>query len=73
MATSEEWLAKVAHLNIDKASGGLAPHKPLLLLVILELAESGVATQPGLTPHPQTRLSLLHLLEYRRVSAKAVP
>jgi putative restriction endonuclease len=39
MATPEQWLGKLAKLKIDKARGDPAPHKPLLLLVILELAE----------------------------------
>jgi putative restriction endonuclease len=41
MATAEQWLGKLAHLKIDRASGDPAPHKPLLLLVVLELAEQG--------------------------------
>ena len=39
MATPEQWLAKFAALKVDKARGDPAPHKPLLLLVVLELAE----------------------------------
>ena len=44
MTTSEErtiWLGKITKLKVDKASGDPAPHKPLLLLVICELAELG--------------------------------
>lgn len=41
MATPEQWLAKLAKLKVDRARGDPAPHKPLLLLVILDLAESG--------------------------------
>ena len=41
MATAEQWLAKLGKLRIDRASGDPAPHKPLLLLTILELAEQG--------------------------------
>jgi hypothetical protein len=33
------WLAKFARLRIDTASN--APHKPLLLLVVLDLAQEG--------------------------------
>jgi putative restriction endonuclease len=40
MATADEWLAKIAKLKIDRAKGP-APHKPLLLLVLLDLAEQG--------------------------------
>lgn len=39
MATSEEWIAKFAKLKVDRAHGDPAPHKPLLLLVVLEMAE----------------------------------
>jgi putative restriction endonuclease len=41
MTTPQQWLAKLAKLKVDKACGDPAPHKPLLLLVILELAEQG--------------------------------
>jgi predicted restriction endonuclease len=41
------WLAKLARLRIDTASN--APHKPLLLLVILDLAQEG-AFGPDLLP-----------------------
>jgi putative restriction endonuclease len=42
MATSEAWLARMSKLNVYRARGGPAPHKPLLLLVVLELAEKGL-------------------------------
>jgi putative restriction endonuclease len=35
------WLNKLATLRIDRARGNPAPHKPLLLLVIMEMAEKG--------------------------------
>ena len=41
------WLAKFARLRIDTASN--APHKPLLLLVVLELAQEG-AFGPDVLP-----------------------
>lgn len=41
MATPQQWLAKLAKLKVDKARGDPAPHKPLLMLVVLELAEQG--------------------------------
>jgi putative restriction endonuclease len=40
MADAEQWLAKMARLRIDRSKGP-APHKPLLLLVVFELAEQG--------------------------------
>jgi putative restriction endonuclease len=41
MATADRWRAKLAKLNPDKARGDPAPHKPLLLLVLLDLAARG--------------------------------
>jgi putative restriction endonuclease len=38
------WLHKLATLRIDRARGNPAPHKPILLLVILEMAERGEIT-----------------------------
>ena len=40
-ATKEHWLAKLAKLRVD-LRGNPAPHKPLLLLVVIELAEQGL-------------------------------
>jgi len=39
MTSSSAWLNQLGHLNFYRAKHGRAPHKPLLLLVILELAE----------------------------------
>lgn len=36
----EKWLQVVSHLRVDR-KGTIAPHKPLLLLVLAELAEQG--------------------------------
>lgn len=38
------WLGKIATLRIDRARGDPAPHKPLLLLVILEMVDKGEVT-----------------------------
>ncbi len=38
------WLNKLSQLRIDRARGNPAPHKPLLLLVIMEMAEKGEIT-----------------------------
>lgn len=35
------WLRKLATLRIDRARGNPAPHKPLLLLIIIEMVERG--------------------------------
>jgi putative restriction endonuclease len=42
------WLHKLATLKIDRARGDPAPHKPFLLLVILEMADRGELTTPEL-------------------------
>jgi putative restriction endonuclease len=47
-ATRERWLAKLAKLRVD-LRGNPAPHKPLLLLVVIELAEQGLLPQ-GMLP-----------------------
>jgi putative restriction endonuclease len=39
--TRERWLSRLAKLKIDM-KGSPAPHKPLLLLVVIELAEQGL-------------------------------
>jgi putative restriction endonuclease len=52
-ATRERWLAKVARLNIDRAKPDPAPHKPLLLLVLIELAEQGLLPQGTLPLTPE--------------------
>jgi putative restriction endonuclease len=41
MATAEQWLARLARLKVDRTKGNPAPHKPLLLLTLLDLAEQG--------------------------------
>jgi putative restriction endonuclease len=41
MVTHETWLRRLANLNISHNTPDPAPHKPLLLLVILDLAERG--------------------------------
>ncbi len=46
------WLHKLATLRIDRARGSPAPHKPLLLLVITEMAEKGEITSREVTFSP---------------------
>src|SRR5437870_4472764 len=53
MATPEQWLGKLAKLKPDKARGDPAPHKPLLLLVVLELAEQGLLPKEVLPLTPE--------------------
>jgi putative restriction endonuclease len=53
MTPAEKWLARLSKLNVYKAKGGLAPHKPLLLLVVLELAEQGLIPEKTLLLTPE--------------------
>lgn len=53
MINTEQWLAKLAHLKVDKARGDPAPHKPLLLFVVLELAEQGLLPEGTLPLSPE--------------------
>jgi putative restriction endonuclease len=57
MATPDQWSDKLRRLNVYRAKGGLAPHKPLLLLVALELAQEGIL--------PRTILPLTPELAFR--------
>src|SRR3712207_968261 len=57
MTIEARWLAKCAELHVYRARGGPAPHKPLLLLVVLELAEQGLL--------PETLLPLTPDLAFR--------
>jgi putative restriction endonuclease len=43
----EKWLGVVSNLNVSR-KGGIAPHKPLLLLVLAELAEQDKLTEKTL-------------------------
>ncbi len=45
-AQCEHWLRVVANLRVDRKNGNIAPHKPLLLLVLAELAEQGNLREP---------------------------
>ena len=45
MDVNAYWLKQIATLKVDKASGNPAPHKPLLLLVVFDLAEEGLLEQ----------------------------
>jgi putative restriction endonuclease len=53
MMNAEYWLAKLANLRVDRARGDPAPHKPLLLLVVLELAEQGLLPSDLLLLSPE--------------------
>jgi len=53
MATPQQWLAKFASLKVDRARGDPAPHKPLLLLIVLELAEQDLLPRDVLPLTPE--------------------
>lgn len=54
------WLHKLATLRIDRARGNPAPHKPLLLLVIIEMVEKGeiASREVALSPDLAFRFSV---------------
>jgi putative restriction endonuclease len=51
-ATRARWLAKLAKLRVDR-KGTPAPHKPLLLLVVIELAEQALLPEKILPLTPE--------------------
>jgi putative restriction endonuclease len=53
MATADQWLTKIAKLKRFQNKRGFAPHKPILLLVILELAEQGLLPKKTLPLTPE--------------------
>src|SRR5580698_6432450 len=52
MPSEEDWLTRISKLNVYKAKGGPAPHKPLLLLVLLEMAEQRLLPEKTLPLTP---------------------
>jgi putative restriction endonuclease len=74
VATADQWLAKLGKLKVDKARGDPAPHKPLLLLVVLELAEQApFADVLPLTPELAFRFSTYwRIVAHRRTQAPDV-
>ena len=62
------WLNKLATLRIDRAHGNPAPHKPLLLLVIIEMAEKGeiASREVTLSPDLAFRFSAFWLVVAKR-------
>lgn len=68
MATPDQWFAKLAKLHVYRTKGGPAPHKPLLLLVVLELAEQGLlGKELALTPELAFRFySYWRIVAHRR-------
>lgn len=62
------WLNKLATLRIDRARGNPAPHKPLLLLVVIEMADKGEITkcEVKLSPDLVFRFSVYSSLVAKR-------
>ena len=44
--SSDKWLAVLGRLRIDTKNGNPAPHKPLLLLTVIEMVEKGILKEP---------------------------
>lgn len=59
-------LARLARLKIDRARGDPAPHKPLLLLAVMDLIESGVI--PSATVRLSAELTYQFLTYWRVVA-----
>src|ERR1700729_1176899 len=53
MPSGDDWLARISKLRVYNARGGPAPHKPLLLLVLLEMAEQGLLPEKTLPLTPE--------------------
>jgi putative restriction endonuclease len=75
MAVPDRWLARLARLNPDKARGDPAPHKPLLLLVLLDLAEQGQLPCDALPLTPELAVHFCEvwaIVAHRRTQAPDV-
>lgn len=71
----ERWLAKLRKLRVDVARGDPAPHKPLLLLVVIELAEQGLLPEKTLPLTPELAFQFSaywQIVAYRRTQAPDV-
>jgi putative restriction endonuclease len=72
VATKEDWLARLSKLRVDRGSGDCAPHKPLLLLVLCDLAQESLL--PGktiaLTPEFASRFIAYWSIKAHRRSQK---
>lgn len=53
MNRADYWLSKFAKLRVDRARGDPAPHKPLLLLTLCDLAEEGSLATGALPLSPE--------------------
>jgi hypothetical protein len=65
MKSSDKWLEKLSKLRRDRAKGDPAPHKPLLLLVIFDLAQEGLLPPKTLALTPESATSAAPLEDSR--------
>jgi len=68
-APCEKWLKVVSNLHVDR-KGSIAPHKPLLLLVLAEFAEQGKLSEKIL---PLTGELVFRFLAYGTIVAERRP
>ncbi len=47
------YLHRIKRLRLDRARGTRAPHKPLLLLTVIDLIEQGAINRNRIEPSPQ--------------------
>jgi putative restriction endonuclease len=69
MKSGDSWMDKISKLRVDRARGDPAPHKPLLLLIIFDLAQEGILPPKilPLTPELASRfLSYSNIVANRR-------
>lgn len=68
----EEWLRKLQGLRVDRASKTPAPHKPLLLLAILDFIESGKIVSPIVKLTPELAFQFLGYWEAVGARGRAI-
>lgn len=67
-----DWLKKFQKLRVDRASKTPAPHKPLLLLAILDLIESGDIATPQVKLTPELAFRFLGYWEIVAARGRSV-
>lgn len=68
----DDWLSKFQKLRVDRASKTPAPHKPLLLLAILDLIENGEIATPEVRLTPELAFRFLGYWEIVGARGRAV-
>ena len=67
-----DWLSKFRKLRVDRAAKTPAPHKPLLLLVILDLVEAGELVTPKIRLTPELAFRFLGYWEVVAARGRSV-